>query len=377
MTDPHPPAAPRHRQLGRFAVLGVALGAALAAYKFGLFAKDQPDKTVAEAGSVTSEISTPPVKAPVGMVWIPGGEFQMGSNSEIGWADEKPAHQVQVDGFWLDEAEVTNAQFAKFVDETGYKTTAEKVPTLEEIMSQVPPGTPPPSADMLIAASMVFSPPQTEVPLNDFSQWWQWVAGADWRHPEGPESSIDGRENHPVVHISWYDAAAYAKWAGKRLPTEAEWECAARGGLKGQDFTWGSKPPADNSRLANIWQGTFPNDNTAVDGFTRTAPVKSFPPNGYGLYDMAGNVWEWCGDWYDRGLHTRLSADKNTLNPTGPQETNDPQQPFADLRVQKGGSFLCHESYCLRYRPSARHGGAPDTGMSHLGFRCAKEGVAP
>jgi formylglycine-generating enzyme required for sulfatase activity len=304
------------------------------------------------------------------MVWIPGGEFQMGTDLEIGWPDEKPSHPVRLAGFWMDATEVTNAQFAKFVEDTGYKTTAEKTPNLEEIMRQVPPGTPPPSEDMLIAASMVFSPPAGEVPLNDFSQWWQWVPGANWQHPEGPDSSILGRENHPVVHISWYDATEYAKWAGKRLPTEAEWEFAARGGLEGQAFTWGNKPPSSDFIMANIWHGEFPSNNTAIDGFKGSAPVRSFKPNGYGLFDMAGNVWEWCNDWYDRQLHDQQSALGVAENPRGPLKTNDPQQPYAELRVQKGGSFLCHESYCLRYRPSARHGGAPDTGMSHLGFRC-------
>lgn len=313
----------------------------------------------------------PPGDPPPGMVWIPGGEFLMGTNSNLGWPDEKPAHPVIVDGFWMDATEVTNAQFEKFVKETGYVTTAEKPPTLEEIMRQVPPGTPPPSEDMLVAASMVFTPPAADVPLDNFAQWWSWLPGADWKHPEGPESSIKGREDHPVVHISWYDAAAYAKWAGKRLPTEAEWECAARGGLKGKDFTWGDTTPSKDFVKANIWHGRFPAENTKVDGFSATSPVKSFQPNGYGMYDMAGNVWEWCSDWYDRGLHPRMAEQGVVKNPQGPDKTSDPGQPFAELRVQKGGSFLCHESYCLRYRPSARHGGAPDTGMSHTGFRCA------
>jgi formylglycine-generating enzyme required for sulfatase activity len=349
---------------------GLVLGILFGAYKFGFASRDKPAQATPNA-TLTAQ-STEAKKAPPGMVWIPGGEFQMGTNSEIGWPDERPAHKVRVSGFFLDETEVTNAQFAKFVEETGYVTTAEKAPTLEEIMSQVPPGTPPPSDDMLVAASMVFSPPQGKVPLDDFSQWWQWVEGADWRHPEGPGSSIKGRENHPVVHISWFDAEAYANWAGKRLPTEAEWEYAARGGLKDQDFTWGNKPPTDKFIMANIWQGDFPQNNTEIDGFARTAPVKTFPANGFGLYDMAGNVWEWCDDWYDRDLHPRLASAELVVDPKSPEKTNDPQQPFAKLKVQKGGSFLCHESYCLRYRPSARHGGAPDTGMSHVGFRCAR-----
>jgi formylglycine-generating enzyme required for sulfatase activity len=303
-----------------------------------------------------------------GMVWIPGGQFVMGTDAEVGWADEKPAHPVRVDGFWMDATEVTNEQFRKFVEATGYVTTAERKPSLAEIMSQVPPGTPPPAEEVLVPASMVFTVPEGEVDLRDFRQWWSWVPGANWRHPEGPDSNLDGRDNHPVVHISWFDAAAYAEWAGKRLPTEAEWEFAARGGLVNKPYVWGDYPPDNKS--ANIWQGEFPHKNTAADGFARTAPVKSFAPNGYGIYDMAGNVWEWCADYYDRGLHQRLAAGATPVNPVGPGKTNDPEHPYETRRVQKGGSFLCHESYCLRYRPSARHGSSPDSGMSHVGFRC-------
>lgn len=324
-----------------------------------------------------TQLSREPLDAPPGMVWIRGGEFLMGTDSELGWPEEKPAHPVRVDGFWIDETEVTNAQFRQFVEATGYVTTAERAPTLEGIMSQLPPGTPPPPPEMLVAGSLVFTPPDESVSLNDFSQWWRWTSGANWRHPEGPGSDLEGRDEHPVVHVSWYDAAAYAEWAGKRLPTEAEWEFAARGRLVGRDFCWGDMPPSDDRILANIWHGEFPANNTEIDGFSRTAPVKSFPPNGYGLYDMAGNVWEWCADWYDHDLHRRLAAQGVVVNPTGPEQTHDPRQPFATLRVQKGGSFLCHESYCLRFRPSARHGGAPDTGMSHVGFRCAKSAGKP
>ena len=303
-----------------------------------------------------------------GMVWIPAGNFVMGTDAEVGWPDEKPAHPVRVDGFWIDATEVTNAQFRQFVEATGYVTTAEKKPSLKEIMAQVPPGTPPPAEEALVAGSMVFTVPAGEVDLRDFAQWWKWVPGANWRHPEGPESNLSGRENHPVVHVSWFDAMAYARWAGKRLPTEAEWEFAARGGLVNKPYVWGDNPPSSNS--ANIWQGEFPHKNIAADGFAGTAPVKSFKPNGYGLHDMAGNVWEWCADYYDRGLHARLAAGPVPVNPQGPSQTIDPLRPYEVQRVQKGGSFLCHESYCLRYRPSARHGCSPDTGMSHVGFRC-------
>jgi formylglycine-generating enzyme len=348
-----------------FRLLSIALVAFVAAYAATTFWSGPRTE---RAGHPLGD--APPGDAPPGMVWIPGGEFMMGTDSQIGWPDEKPAHPVRVDGFWMDEHEVTNSQFREFVEATGYVTTAEKAPTVEEIMSQVPPGTPEPPPEMLVAGSMVFTPPPGPVDLNDFTQWWKWTPGADWRHPEGPGSTIEGRDNHPVVHVSWYDAVAYAKWAGKQLPTEAQWERAARGGLEQADYCWGNNPPSDTQLLANIWQGVFPTKNTALDGFPRTAPVESFPPNGYGLYDMAGNVWEWCADWYDRSLHERLAEQGVVVNPTGPERTNDPHQPYAELRVQKGGSFLCHESYCLRYRPSARHGGAPDTGMSHVGFRC-------
>jgi formylglycine-generating enzyme required for sulfatase activity len=312
-----------------------------------------------------------------GMVWIPGGQFEMGTDAEVGWPDEKPAHPARVDGFWIDATEVTNDQFRKFVDATGYVTTAEKKPSLEEIMAQVPPGTPPPPEEVLVAGSMVFTVPEGDVDLRDFSQWWKWAPGANWRRPEGPNSNLDGREAHPVVHVSWFDAAAYAKWAGKRLPTEAEWEFAARGGLVNKTYSWGDEPPTRGPAMANIWQGEFPGRNTQDDGFAGTAPVKSFKPNGFGLYDMAGNVWEWCADYYDRGLHERLAAGGTAVNPQGPSQTIDPLRPYEIQRVQKGGSFLCHESYCLRYRPSARHGCSPDTGMSHVGFRCVVSGTAP
>jgi formylglycine-generating enzyme required for sulfatase activity len=311
--------------------------------------------------------SSPP--APPGMAWIPGGEFEMGTNADLGRPEEKPAHRVRVRGFWMDETEVTNAQFRAFVDATGYKTTAERAPTAEEIHKLAPPGTPAPPPDKLVAGSLVFRTTGGAVDTRDFSQWWHWTPGADWRHPEGPESSIQGRENHPVVHVSWDDAAAYATWAGKRLPTEAEWEFAARGGLAGKPYAWGDAPFSDEKPQANIWQGEFPWKNTARDGFERTAPVKSFAPNAFGLYDMSGNVWEWCADWFDPELYRGRSS--LMTDPTGPDQPPGPAH--AARRTQRGGSFLCHDAYCSRYRPTARHGGAPDTGMSHLGFRCVRD----
>lgn len=315
-------------------------------------------------------------KSPVaeaGMVYVPGGEFTMGTSSELGWPNEKPAHRVRVESFYIDTTEVTNAEFAKFVEATGYRTTAERKPDLKEIMSQVPPGTPPPSAEMLVPGSLVFTPPREKVLLDNIALWWTWTPGASWRHPEGPGSDIKDRMNHPVVHVSWDDAQAYARWAGKRLPTEAEWECAARAGNDNATYIWGEQRPDDqHQNLANIWQGEFPNRNTQQDGYVRTAPVKSFPPNKLGLYDMSGNVWEWCNDWYDYDLYKKQAAEGIVANPQGPTRSNNPGNPYAQERVQRGGSFLCHESYCTRYRPSARQGTTPDSGMSHAGFRCAK-----
>lgn len=309
--------------------------------------------------------------SPPGMVWVPGGPFVMGTDMPKAWPDEGPPHPVAVAGFWMDETEVTNAQFRTFVEATRYVTTAERSPDVSEIMKQVAPGTPPPNPSDLVPGSMVFRPPNGPVPLDNFAQWWAWVPGANWRHPEGPESDIVGKDNHPVVHVSWDDASAYARWAGKRLPTEAQWEFAARGGLDSQPYVWGSEPPGEGSKWrANTWQGEFPNKNSADDGFTRTSPVKTFAPNGYGLYDMAGNVWEWCRDWYGRDLYKKLAKDGRAFDPTGPSKTEDPTDLFAPKRVQRGGSFLCHDSYCGRYRPSARQGCSPDTGMSHVGFRC-------
>jgi formylglycine-generating enzyme required for sulfatase activity len=311
-------------------------------------------------------------KAPLGMVWIPGGEFTMGSESADARKDEKPKHRVKVDGFWMDATPVTNRQFKEFVDATGYVTTAEKAPTLEEIMSQVPPGTPEPSPDLLIAASLVFKPTNRPVPLNNIRQWWEWKPGANWRHPLGPNSSIEGKEDHPVVHISWYDANAYAKWAGKRLPTEAEWEFAANGGRDSVQYVWGTEEFSETEPQANIWQGEFPYKSTKEDGYFGTTPVKKFQPNPYGLYDIAGNVWEWCSDLYHANYYQELAQNDLSLNPQGPAKSFDPDEPFAVKHVHRGGSFLCHKSYCKGYRITARMKTCADTGLNHLGFRCVK-----
>ncbi len=316
------------------------------------------------------------VATPAGMVWIPGGEFTMGSDEAEARADEKPAHRVGLEGFWMDSTDVTNAQFRKFIEATGYVTTAEKAPDLAEIMKQLPPGTPPPSQDSLVPAGLVFQKTSSAVALNDVSQWWQWKAGADWRHPEGPESSIKGRDNDPVVQVSYDDAVAYAKWADKRLPTEAEWEYAARGGLEGKRYSWGDDAPSAGGKWrANIWQGSFPVKDEGLDGFSGLAPVRSFPANGYGLYDMAGNVWQWVADWYRPDAYAVPDPHTPVLNPAGPSSALDPDEPYAPKRVIRGGSFLCNATYCSGYRVSARMKTSPDTGTNHTGFRCVKDAV--
>jgi formylglycine-generating enzyme required for sulfatase activity len=315
--------------------------------------------------------AAPSSDEPPGMRWIPAGEFTMGTDDPKSMRNERPAHRVRLDGFWMDAHDVTNAEFRRFVEATGYVTTAERKPSWEELKKQLPPGTKKPDPSRLVPGSLVFTPPARQVPLNNLSRWWRWVPGADWRHPQGPGSSIQGKDNHPVVHVSWHDAAAYAKWAGKRLPTEAEWEYAARGGLEGKRFAWGDEFRPGGKHMANTWQGKFPVKDTAEDGFAGTSPVGSFPANGYGLYDMAGNVWQWCSDWYRADAHDQCAAGVCCCeNPAGPADTFDPADPYAARRVIKGGSFLCHVSYCESYRPSARRGTPPDTGTSHIGFRC-------
>jgi formylglycine-generating enzyme len=304
-----------------------------------------------------------------GMVFIPAGSFTMGNATNDGRADEYPQHNVHLNGFWMDATEVTNAQFAAFVKATGYITTAEKKPDWELLKTQVPAGTPKPHDSLLVAASLVFKSCAETIPLNDASQWWRWTSGASWQHPEGAGSTLEGKENYPVVHISWEDATAYAKWADKRLPTEAEWEYAARGGLIEQPYSWGNTAIEDGKPKANTWQGQFPYNNTVWDGFARLAPVKSFAANKWGLYDMAGNVWEWCSDWYRSNYYEQL-ANKTTVNPTGPANSFDPEEPTVPKRVVRGGSFLCHASYCASYRVAARMKTSPDTGLEHTGFRC-------
>jgi formylglycine-generating enzyme required for sulfatase activity len=279
--------------------------------------------------------------------------------------DAQPVHRVAVDGFWIDTTEVTNDQFAAFVAATGYVTVAERRLDPKDF-----PGVKP---EDLVPGSVVFTPPDHPVALGDAFVWWRYEKGASWKHPEGPNSDLRGRGNHPVVQVAWEDAAAYARWAGKRLPTEAEYEFAARGGLDRQPYAWGSEFKPHGRFQANTFQGHFPDRNTAEDGFSGTAPVASFPPNGYGLYDMAGNVWEWCSDWYRPDYFKQLAKTPGIVrNPQGPADSNDPDEPGVPKRVQKGGSFLCTDQYCTRYMPGSRGKAEPSTATNHAGFRCVR-----
>jgi formylglycine-generating enzyme len=301
------------------------------------------------------------------MVFVPGGEFAMGSDHH--YAEEKPSHRVKVDGFWIDTTPVTNAEFRRFVKETGHVTFAEIPPNPKDYPGALP--------HMLRAGSLVFVKSKGPVDLKNWSNWWTFGFGADWRHPYGPGSTNKGLDDHPVVHISFRDAEAYAKWAGKELPTEAEWEYAARGGLEGAEFAWGDELVPGGKYMANTWQGEFPWQNLMSDGYETTSPVGTYPPNGYGLYDMIGNVWEWTTDWYT----PKHAADANKpccipQNPRGgaEEQSYDPCQPEIKIprKVIKGGSFLCAPSYCRRYRPAARHAEPIDTSTCHVGFRCIR-----
>jgi formylglycine-generating enzyme required for sulfatase activity len=309
------------------------------------------------------------------MVLIPAGEFLMGGKSEQAENDELPRRKVKVSSFYMDKTEVTNTQFKRFVEATGYKTVAERDISWEDLKKEVPPGTPKPPDSVLAPGSLVFIPTDGPVNLNDLSQWWSWTLGADWRHPEGPGSNLDGRWDHPVVHICYQDALAYCEWANKRLPTEAEWEWAAMGGLNDPKYPWGDEKPEDAFRKANFWQGFFPFKNDELDGFFRTSPVGSYDANGYGLYDMAGNVWEFCMDKYDHDAYKRDQG-VSLVNPKGPDKSFDPFDPYNEKYVVRGGSYLCNDSYCSGYRVSRRMRNDKNTGMGHTGFRCVRDVTA-
>lgn len=315
--------------------------------------------------SASEPLRYPDQANPEEMVWIPGGTFRMGSDHH--YPEEAPAHRVSVDGFWMDTAPVTNRRFKEFVKATGYVTLAERIPDARDYPGALP--------HMLYAGSLVFVQPRHVANLQDWSQWWTFLKGANWRHPQGPKSNINVLESHPVVHVAYEDALAYAKWTGKGLPTEAEWEFAARGGLEDAEFAWGSEFMPGGHHMANTWQGQFPRENLNQDGFERTSPVTAFPPNGYGLHDMIGNVWEWTSDWFvPRHQEDAKKACCIPQNPRGPREADsfDPRNPEIRIprKVLKGGSHLCAPNYCRRYRPAARHAEPIDTSTSHVGFRC-------
>ncbi|MFM7289814.1 MAG: formylglycine-generating enzyme family protein [Planctomycetia bacterium] len=368
------------------ALVGLGVAAAAIVWTIGSLALDDGNRKTRPlpAGfqpTVTAAVPVPPAPsadevppAPsADEVWIPGGEFSMGCADPRGqpfggpdpMRDARPIHRVHVDGFWMDRTEVTNARFSEFVAATGYVTVAERTPRAEDF-----PGAP---AENLVPGALVFTPPDGPVSLANHYAWWNYVPGADWRHPTGPDSSIEGRGQEPVVQIAHEDAAAFAAWAGKRLPTEAEWEFAARGGLAGNLYPWGDTFQPEGRPMANTWQGGFPSGNTLRDGYAAVAPVGRFPPNAYGLHDMSGNVWEWCSDWYRHDTYaTRRASGGPVRNPQGPPDSFDPQEPHESKRVLRGGSFLCSEHYCARYIVGTRGKGEPSSGCNHIGFRCVR-----
>ncbi len=326
-----------------------------------------------DARTTLADTTPAPSPTPVGMVWIPGGEFSMGTDDPTqmicggpdAMLDARPIHRVYVSGFWMDATEVTNEEFGRFAQATGYITVAER-PLQKEDFPSAPP-------ENLVPGSIVFRPTSEPIPLQNHLDWWEYVQGTHWRHPLGPGSGLAGLEKYPVVHIAFEDAETYAKWAGKRLPTEAEWEFAARGGLTGQPYSWGNELKPNGKWMLNIYQGQFPTHDRAEDGFSGIAPVAQFPKNGYGLFDMAGNVWEWCSDAYRPDTYaTRSALGTVTRNPTGPKESFDPAEPGAIKRVHRGGSFLCTDQYCTRYMIGSRGKGEVSTSSNHLGFRCVK-----
>ena len=375
---PQNPAVPAARPFARsIAITAALLGAAgIAFWLWSQRAAARPTAAPTAYGPTVPSGQPAPGPAPAGMVWIPGGEFSMGVQDPRGMEhgghdpmnDARPIHRVAVDGFWIDATEVTNEQFARFVKATGYVTVAEHKPTAEEF-----PGAPP---ENLVAGSVVFAPTPQPVSLDNHYQWWTYIPGASWRRPAGPKSSITDRGNYPVVQIAYEDAVAYAKWAGGRLPTEAEWEFAARGGLAGRLYPWGDSLQPDGKWMANIYEGRFPvlGTDTGEDAFAGLAPVAQYAPNAYGLYDVAGNAWEWVSDWYRPDYYATLAAQGGVArNPGGPPDAFDPAEPGEKKRVHRGGSFLCTEDYCTRYMIGTRGKGEQRTGTNHVGFRTVRD----
>jgi formylglycine-generating enzyme len=363
------------------AVIAIAVAAAFALRgRTTPPAAAEPRAEPAPAPAFAATVPNPdpaPSPAPAGMKWVPGGEFSMGTADPVGMEhgghdpmpDARPIHRVFVDGFWMDETEVTNEQFATFVKAKGYVTVAERKPRAADF--------PTAPKENLLAGSIVFTAPDHAVALDDHYQWWRYVPGASWRHPLGPGTDLKGREKHPVVHIAYEDAVAYATWAGKRLPTEAEWEFAARGGLSGKVYAWGDQLRPGGRWMANTFQGRFPVEDEGEDGYRGISAVARFPANGYGLYDVAGNVWEWTSDWYRPDYYAQLAERGGVArNPRGPDASFDPAEPKERKRVQRGGSFLCTEQYCTRYMVGTRGKGEVTTGSDHLGFRCVIPGSA-
>ncbi len=330
-------------------------------------AKPADTEPAKQSGPPAGALPSPDDRRLQNMTWIPAGRFQMGEINTV--PDEFPPHNVELDGFWMDVTEVTNRKFKAFVDATGYVTTAERPPELRSIQ----PGSELENVTILpefnkpgSICSLQLGSRDDIDPAKGAYSWWQYLPGAEWKHPEGPDSSIEDRMDHPVVHVSWLDAQEFCKWAGKQLPTEAQWEYAARGGRSGQTYPWGEDRNPDGKWLNNIWQGAFPIEDKGEDGFTRTAPVKSFPPNDYGLFEISGNVWEWCTDYYQPEYYSESPVE----NPAGPATSFDPQEPGINKRIQRGGSFMCSDQYCVGYRVTARMKGEEDTGAFHTGFRC-------
>jgi sulfatase modifying factor 1 len=368
------------------AAVAAALGYAIAAWT-GTARSTPAAAASAEAPPKPEVLIGDGTHGPRDMAWIPGGEFLMGSDHELARPNERPTHKVRVRGFWMDRTHVTNAQFRGFVDATGYVTTAERKPEWETLKVQLPAGTPRPAEEALIAGALVFIGTGQPVDLRDVSQWWTFVPGANWKAPGGPGTSIEGKDDHPVVQVSFEDVLAYAQWAGKRLPTEAEWEFAARGGLEQATYTWGEEFRPRGELMANVWeserQGRFPVVSAEAGGAAGTVRVGTFPPNGYGLVDMTGNAWQWTADFYRSdyfALQKQQAGDAVIPDPRGPDDSWDPEDPMAvasaPRRVIRGGSFLCNSEYCLSYRPSARRGNDPFNPMNHIGFRLVSDAPA-